>query len=1076
MTTTINGNVAAYLFRIYGSYVRIDGNNSVTDRALTISNSSAQSVVIGIFSFGSDKPTTNVEVENTTLINGSTTYHAVVLSEGITIGESGYLKQIKIRNNAIRKAYYGIYAHIVSGIGYGEGVEFSNNDLSASGADAIRNVGIYLKGGESVVISGNTIGNLDGRTNETDIGIWLDAGVKNIVVERNSISNLFYDVGSFRGANGIYISSGRINASILVANNFISNISAPGSIQTDNPIAIALGGPSSQSGINIYHNTIHLTGNKVYQVGSFSAGIYLYSGNSASVVNNIIVNNLGLDPGASATGSYAVYGAIGVYAESRSQFTDLRNNNYYIAPSGAGAKVIGRIGNAAYATLADWQAASGETNATNIQPVFTSTTDLHLVPASNTALDNTWTPLSVTTDFDKEGRSQTTPDVGADEFTGPCIAPSISTQPSAQAVCPGSSASFRVAASGTGLAYQWKKDGVAITGAQAGSYVISSVGAGDAANYEVVVTGSCGTVTTNPVALTVHPVPVPDFTIGTAGRCENGVLTLTNTSTVATGAIASYQWEMGNGTTSTEANPTVSYTAAGNYTIKLTATSDNNCQAAVSRTVQINGPTVITTQPVARTICPGESVTFSVAATGSQLTYQWKKGGAAIAEATGSSYTITGATAAHGGAYEVVVTGDCGAVTSAPVALSFKAATAITTQPVAQTVCAGAPVSFSVEASGSGTLTYQWRKDGVAINGATAATYAIAAPGSADGGEYSIVVSGACGAQTSSAAVLTVKAMPAVPTITTAGATAFCTGGNVQLTSSAAGGNQWYNNGVAITNATGNTYTASAEGVYSVIASVNGCSSAASTGVTVTVRPRATTPTISISSSAGPAATTFCEGGLVPLNSSGPNSQWYRDGVAISGATNPSLEVRQSGVYTVTAANEWGCVSLPSEGVAVTVTPLPAKPTIMAAGAALSSSVASGNQWLLNGEPITGATGQQFQAQVAGQYTVRVTQNGCTNTSDVFNFVTTGIVNPARWGGAVFGYPNPVPSTLFIANREGRKLKVQLLDMKGQRVYEGLLTATQGTIDMKPMASGSYLLLITDVKKGETIRQTLVKQ
>ncbi|MEK8029231.1 DUF3500 domain-containing protein [Ideonella sp. DXS29W] len=80
----------------------------------------------------------------------------------------------------------------------------------------------------------------------------------------------------------------------------------------------------------------------------------------------------------------------------------------------------------------------------------------------------------------------------------------------------------------------------------------------------------------------------------------------------------------------------------------------------------------------------------------------------------------------------------------------------ITTSPASQTVALGSAVSFSVVASGSGTLSYQWRKAGTSISGATSSTFSIAAVASSDAGSYDVVVSNSAGSVTSSAATLTV--------------------------------------------------------------------------------------------------------------------------------------------------------------------------------------------------------------------------------------------------------------------------------------------------------------------------------
>ena len=118
--------------------------------------------------------------------------------------------------------------------------------------------------------------------------------------------------------------------------------------------------------------------------------------------NNIIVN--------SQTGNYtryAIYSAAG-----SANFSNINYNNYFSAQN------IGFLG-AEQTTLANWQAATGQdANSINVAPVFVSATDLHLVPASNLAINDLGTPIAaVTSDIDGDLRSLTAPDMGADEFS-----------------------------------------------------------------------------------------------------------------------------------------------------------------------------------------------------------------------------------------------------------------------------------------------------------------------------------------------------------------------------------------------------------------------------------------------------------------------------------------------------------------------------------------------------------------------------------------------------------------------------------------------------------------------------------
>src|SRR5262249_12185647 len=158
------------------------------------------------------------------------------------------------------------------------------------------------------------------------------------------------------------------------------------------------------------------------------------------------------------------------------------------------------------------------------------------------------------------------------------------------------------------------------------------------------------------------------------------------------------------------------------------------------------------------TVAAGKPVTFSVQASGTgPLAYQWLKDGVPIDGATGSSYSLAAAAPADAGSYSVRVTNAYGSATSQAAILAVRVAPATTSQPAGATVAAGKPVTFSVQASGTGPLAYQWLKDGVPIDGATASTYQIARATTSDAGFYTVMVSNAFGKVTSQKAKLTVR-------------------------------------------------------------------------------------------------------------------------------------------------------------------------------------------------------------------------------------------------------------------------------------------------------------------------------
>jgi len=252
------------------------------------------------------------------------------------------------------------------------------------------------------------------------------------------------------------------------------------------------------------------------------------------------------------------------------------------------------------------------------------------------------------------------------------------------------------------------------------------------------------------------------------------------------------------------------------YHFRVRSTDANN-NSAVSgdMTFATAGSTTaptITTQPASQTVTAGQTASFSVAATGTApLSYQWRKNNVAISGAISSSYTTPATTIADSGStFAVVVTNTAGTVTSSLATLTVNAAPVaptITTQPANQTVTAGQTASFSVAATGTAPLSYQWQKNGANIAGAISAGYMTPATTTADSGStFAVVVTNTAGTVTSSLATLTVNAAPVAPSITTQPASQTVTAGQTASFSVAATGTaplsyQWQKNGANIAGA-----------------------------------------------------------------------------------------------------------------------------------------------------------------------------------------------------------------------------------------------------------------------------------
>lgn len=257
-------------------------------------------------------------------------------------------------------------------------------------------------------------------------------------------------------------------------------------------------------------------------------------------------------------------------------------------------------------------------------------------------------------------------------------------------------------------------------------------------------------------------------------------------------------------------------------------------------------PPVITQHPQSQTLCQGDDVTFTVAATGTgPLSYQWRKDTVNISGANGTSYTITNVTTANAGSYDCVVTNSAGSATSNPAVLTVQTAPVISQQPSSQSICEGQPVTFTVVASGDPAPSYQWRKNGVPISGATGSSYTIPSVSAADAGNYQCSVVNLCGGVQSAIAILTINSAPSISQHPAS--FNVCSGVGVVFSVTASGtpapSYQWRKDGVDISGATGSSYAIAAVGAgdagsYTCVVS-NACGSTTSNAGTLAVTVKA---------------------------------------------------------------------------------------------------------------------------------------------------------------------------------------------------------------------------------------------
>ena len=634
-------------------------------------------------------------------------------------------------------------------------------------------------------------------------------------------------------------------------------------------------------------------------------------------------------------------------------------------------------------------------------------------------------------------------------------APSITTTPINQTACLGASASFTVVATGTALTYQWRKGTVNISGAVTATLTINPVTLADAvSNYNVVISGSCSPANTSSnYSLTINPGPAITTVPVNISVCSGSS---TGFSVIATGGSLTYQWRKGttnltntgNITGATSAsltiNPATIADVASNYNVVITGA----CTPAVTSSnvsLTLNAAPAITTVPVSQTVCTGTSAGFAVVASGTALTYQWRKGTTNLTNtgnitgALSASLTINPSTTADVASnYNVVITGACTpAVTSSNVSLTLNTAPAITTVPVSQTVCTGTSAAFAVVAGGT-ALTYQWRKGTTNltntgnITGATSASLTINPSTTADvASNYNVVITGACTpAVTSSNVSLTLNAAPAITTVPVS--QTVCTGtsaGFAVVASGTALTYQWRKGTVNLTN-TGNITGALSASLTINPATISDAASDYNVVITGTCTPASTSSNVSLTINTAPAITTApvsqtaCTGSSATFTTAASGTaltyQWRKGTVNltntgnISGATTASLIINPVSLTDV--ATNYNVVISGTCSPAVTssfialalntvpaITTAPVSQTACYGNPASFSVAATGTgltyQWRIGTVNITGAT--------SAIYTISTVT--LSDVASNYNVVVSGTCSPSSTSSNVSLTVNTVP-------------------------------------------------------------------
>lgn len=571
-----------------------------------------------------------------------------------------------------------------------------------------------------------------------------------------------------------------------------------------------------------------------------------------------------------------------------------------------------------------------------------------------------------------------------------CI-PKITQQPQDASIVQGNPVTLSVTANGTTpLTYQWYQGQAGDTSTPVQSGTASSITStpNNTVSYWVLIKSPCNTTNPGIASRTVTVTVCLPAHITTNPTNVNINLGQSVTFTVAaSGTNPRYAWYAGPvGTTTTQLGSaaTLTFTPSDTTTVWARATADCGAPSdSTLATVDVCSPPAINTQPADKTIPSGSTATFTVAATGTSLTYQWYRG-----ENTDTSQPITGATSASyttpaltaDTRYWVNVTSKnrCSTRSASAVAqMCVPPAASIT--PQSANISSGQSVILQVQ---PGAASYQWytgASGNTANPIANATTYYYDAHPTGNTSYWVRVGNGICSSDS-----ISVPINVCVPKITTQPASTSIiqwSSTTLSVTATSATGYQWYVGNVPSTvqpaaNGTNATLTVSPSTTTTYWVRVTGvCGTVDSTNATVTVTP-CTRPAIQTQ----PQSITIQRGTATTLSvgATGTNLtyQWYKSDPAgssyVAAGTASTLNVAptsSSSTYYVVVSN--GCGSVTSSTVTIT--------TVVCTNAAITSQPS--NYTFQPGGSATftvGATGtnlhyQWYKSDPAGATFVAVT-------------------------------------------------------------------------------------------------------
>ncbi|HEY0544516.1 MAG TPA: VCBS repeat-containing protein [Pyrinomonadaceae bacterium] len=439
-THLITGTAAAAatsLIRLNGAdRVILDGSigGTGTDRSLTITNaSSTPAAVVWLQTNVADGATNNV-IKNLNVVgfsNTTTLFGIGMGSSTVSVTSLGTGNNSNtIQNNNISATQYGIYSQGASAGSKNTGNTITQNLINTATPNNVQIGGVMVGFEDTIAITQNNIAGMSRGssvfgiaagfvTSDFSASTFTGNEVTNATISRNMVDNVTSTSATGFSSIGIGYASAATGTT-LISNNMVSRVSDLAT-SPDFNAGIYVGGGAGT--LQIYHNSVWLSGNRgAASYPSFALAI----GGTTPIVD---VRNNALENTSVSTALNGKSYAIGLaYTSTINNYANLTSNNnvFFTSGTSGGFSRVGGLtggGGTDKATLAAWQAETGkDANSLSGDPLFTSSSNLHITPATGTnpisPVSNAGTPIAgVINDFDNDTRSTTTPDIGADEFT-----------------------------------------------------------------------------------------------------------------------------------------------------------------------------------------------------------------------------------------------------------------------------------------------------------------------------------------------------------------------------------------------------------------------------------------------------------------------------------------------------------------------------------------------------------------------------------------------------------------------------------------------------------------------------------